>query len=62
MSTKETEFRSKDHKQYWGILTQKSLHKPFHKPDNFISLLQEQYQTERLPGKDQPELVTMINK
>ena len=47
--------RSKSHKKYWGVLASGAADKTFRKPDNFMSLLQAQYQNARVPGKDKPD-------
>ena len=46
---------SKSHKKYWGVLARGAAYKTFHKPNNFMSLLQAQYQNARVPGKDKPD-------
>jgi len=43
---------SKSHKKYWGVLARGAAYKTFGKPNNFMSLLQAQYQNARVPGKD----------
>jgi hypothetical protein len=47
--------RSKRHQKYWGVLARAAAYKAFHKPDNFMSLLQEQYHNAAVPGKDKPD-------
>jgi len=46
---------SKSHKKYWGVLASGAAYKTFRKPNNFMSLLQAQYQNARVPGKDKPD-------
>jgi len=46
---------SKSHKKYWGVLARGTAYKTFSKPNNFMSLLQAQYQNARVTGKDKPD-------
>ncbi len=50
--------RSKSHKKYWGVLARDTAYKTFHKPNNFMSLLQAQYQNGTVLGKDKPDQPT----
>jgi hypothetical protein len=52
MIKNQKEFHSPDHKPYWGVLARDLNTQAIHKPENFMSLLQAQYQkggTEEIP-------------
>lgn len=49
---KQKLFHSKHSKPYWGVLASETAHKPFLKPNNFMKLLQGQYQNANVPGID----------
>jgi hypothetical protein len=64
MVKKQRILRSKSRKQYWGVLAPDPAYKTFRKTNNFMSLLQAQYQNaegvpvsarDRVPGKDKPD-------
>ena len=53
---KQRVFHSKHSKPYWGVLAHETAYKPLPTPDNFMKLLQGQYQNANVPGKDkQPD-------
>jgi len=51
---KQKLFRSKNSKPYWGVLAFDTAYKPVLTSSNFMKLLQVQYQTVSVPGKDKP--------
>ena len=64
MVKKQRILRSKSRKQYWGVLAPDPAYKTFRKTNNFMGLLQAQYQNaegvpdsarDGVPGKDKPD-------